>query len=84
MIILAAVDLAVNLIIVVRRVPAVFLQDNWLLRTWFPLILLYVIPLEKGLLTLSSLVFIIYIGGRHLQTVRAKITNVQKLTRFEF
>ena len=68
MLALAAIDVTVNIILAIRRVPVVFLSDNWLLKS-VPWLLIYLIPVEKLFLTLASLVFIIFIGGRHLQTV---------------
>ena len=61
-------DLAVLAALATRRIPLIFAGSEWTGET-FPLLQFYLIPVEKGLLTFSAFIFLIFIGQRFLQTV---------------
>jgi len=60
-------DLAVLAALATRRIPLIFAGSEWTGET-FPLLQFYLIPVEKGLLTFSAFIFLIFIGQRFLQT----------------
>ena len=72
---MSVVDLAVCLIISLRRILVVHVPNQFLSR-FLPTLLLYLCPVEKGLLTLASLTFVIFAAGRHLNKVFVFITSI--------
>jgi len=69
--ILAAVDLVLLYVLLVTRIPPVFLDFQFISHI-LPHILLYVPAVEKGMITLVSFFFLIFIGGRHLRQIEKK------------
>ena len=68
MAIMALTDLLVLVLLGLTRVPLVFAGPAWAERL-APSLMFYLSPLEKGILTFSSLMFLIFAGERFLQTV---------------
>jgi len=52
-------DLAVLAALATRRIPLIFAGSEWTGET-FPLLQFYLIPVEKGLLTFSAFIFLIF------------------------
>ena len=75
MAIMALTDLLVLVLLGLTRVPLVFAGPAWAERL-APSLMFYLSPLEKGILTFSSLMFLIFAGERFLQTV-----SIDKLPR---
>ena len=65
---LSGIDLLLLYILVLRRIPLIFLESSFISNT-FPYFLLYVPAIEKGLTCLASFFFLIFVGGRHLRQV---------------
>jgi hypothetical protein len=65
----SAVDLLLLYVLVLRRIPLIFLSPSFL-STIFPHILLYLPAVERGVTALASFFFIIFVGGRHLRQVQ--------------
>ena len=65
---LSGMDLLLLYVLVLRRIPPIFLDSSFV-SNMFPYFLLYVPAIEKGISTLSSFFFLIFIGGRHLRQV---------------
>ena len=66
--ILALTDLLVLVVVGLTRSPLVFAGPVWAAQV-SPSLMFYLTPLEKGILTFSSLMFLIFAGERFLQTV---------------
>ena len=65
---LSGVDICLLSILLLRRIPPVFLDSQFLLEM-FPNILLYIPAVEAGISTLSSFLFLIFVARRHLRQV---------------
>ena len=68
---LAGADMVLLYVLLIRRIPPIFL-DTVFLSTIFPYILLYCPALETGLTTLTSLLFLVMVGARHLRQVETR------------
>ena len=68
MALLAVTDLLVLVLLGITRVPLVFAGPAWTLQL-APSLIFHLSPLEKGILTFSSFMFLIFAGERFLQTV---------------
>ena len=66
--ILAVTDLLVLVVLGLIRAPLVFAGPAWT-HHLSPTLMFYLLPLEKGILTFSSFMFLIFAGERFLQTV---------------
>ena len=66
--ILAVTDLLVLVVLGLPRAPLVFAGPAWT-HHLSPTLMFYLLPLEKGILTFSSFMFLIFAGERFLQTV---------------
>ena len=78
---LAGADMVLLYVLLIRRIPPIFL-DTVFLSTIFPYILLYCPALETGLVTLTSLLFLVMVGARHLRQVET--TNYKCLNTVIF
>ena len=65
---LSGVDVLLLYVMVLRRIPLIFL-DSYFNSNIFPYFLLYVPAFEKGITTLASFFFLIFVGGRQLRQV---------------
>ena len=68
MVLLAVTDLVVLVVLGLIRIPLVFAGPAWADQL-APSLMFYLSPLEKGILTFSSFMFLIFAGERFLQTV---------------
>ena len=66
--ILALTDMLLLVVLGLSRTPLVFAGPVWASKL-SPSLMFYLIPLEKGILTFSSFMFLIFAGERFLQTV---------------
>ena len=71
MVLLALTDLLVLVLLGLTRIPLVFAGPAWA-KQLSPTLMFYLSPLEKGILTFSSFMFLIFVGERFLQTVSIK------------
>lgn len=71
MVLLAVTDLVVLLLLILTRTPLVFAGPAWA-HQLSPTLMFYLSPLEKGVLTFSSFMFLIFAGERFLQTAEQR------------
>lgn len=69
--ILAVTDLLVLVVLGLTRAPLVFAGPAWT-HNLSPTLMFYLLPLEKGILTFSSFMFLIFAGERFLQTAEQR------------